>query len=91
MQQTETTFNRLTLKAILLAEITRLKFGAGFSMTNPKIERIARHNFAIIAGIKKSSSAHQYISAIKKVYVQNNLVEDFNSCVSKFKLDPVIF
>lgn len=88
---TENTINRLSLKALLLAEITRLKFGSGYSLANPKLERIARHNFAAITNIRKTSSPSDFIKEIGNQYRFNKIEEDFIYTLKKFGLDAVNF
>lgn len=87
----EQIINRLTLKTLLLAEITRLKFGSKMSLTNPKIEKIARVNFAEKVGIKPNSKPNTFIAAIGRVYIENKLQQDFDSCLQKFGLNPSEF
>ncbi len=83
--------NALFLKSLLLAEITRLKFGSTASLTNPKIERLARQNFAAQVGIKQSSKPAAFITAIKAVYTDNKMQDSFNDCLQRFKLDAANF
>ena len=92
--QTVTTYteiNRLELSALFMAEITRFKFGNKASLSNPKLERAARHRFAAIAGIKPNSPASIYLQAIREVYKDNGLLAEFNARIEKFKLSPDYF
>lgn len=88
---TEQTINRLFLKSLLLAEITRYKFGAGYSLTNPKVEKNARYSFAEIVGIKKTAKPDVFIKAIGSVYADNQQIADFQGTLSRFKLDASLF
>lgn len=84
--------NTLFLKSLLLAEITRHKFGKeGMSLTNPTIERNARHQFAAIVGIKPTSRPAVFINAIGKVYENNNLWNQFDETLTRFKLNSLDF
>lgn len=79
--------NRLELSTLFLAEITRLKFGKnGMSLTNPKIEKAARHRFAALVGIKPNSDPKTYLQAIKLVYIDNKLENEFNARLLKFNV-----
>lgn len=85
----ETTINRLFLMTLLLAEITRLKFkGQGMSLTNPKIERQARHTFAAMVGIPERSKPSKFLDAIKAVYNDNGMLDKFYSHLLNFKINP---
>ncbi len=89
---TTTTINTLFLKSLLLAEITRHKFGKdGMSLTSPAIERNARHQFAAMAGIKPTSRPAVFINAIGKVYEDNNLWASFDETLTRFKLNSLDF
>lgn len=84
--------NTLFLKSLLLAEITRHKFGKeGMSLTNPTIERNARHQFAVMAGIKSTSRPAVFINAIGKVYEDNGIWSDFDQTLTRFKLNSLDF
>lgn len=86
------TVNRLFLASLLLAEITRHKFGKeGMSLTHPSIERNARKEFAQLSGIPFKSQPKQYLTAIGKVYAENNMSEYFETTLTKFKLNPTDF
>ena len=87
-----TEINSMFLHTLLLAEITRFKFGKdGMSLTRPTIERNARHSFAAAAGIKKTSKPEVFISSIKQVDIDNGMQDRFNDVLTRFKLDSANF
>ena len=88
----QTTIDRLFLKSLLLAEITRHKFGKdGISLTSPTIERNARKSFALVVGINPSSKPSVFINAIGKIYEDNGLFTSFIETLNRFKLNHLDF
>ena len=74
--------NYLTLVTLLMAELLRRKKN-GMSLTNPKIERDARHRFADAVGINRRSSADVYIAEIGRVMADNGYKDRFDDLVRK--------
>lgn len=84
--------NTIWLFTLLLAEITRFKFGReGMSLTNPAIERQARHSFAKMVDISPRSQAKVYLSQLKRVYIENGFEDKFNKTMERFKLNSTDF
>ena len=74
--------NYLTLVTLLMAELVRKKKN-GMSLTNPKIERNARHIFADAVGINRKSSADVYIAEIGRAMADNGYKDRFDDLVRK--------
>lgn len=87
--QTGKPVNSLWLKTLLLAEITRFKYGKTMSLTNPTIERNARHQFAAMVGIKPRSTAQVYLRELKRAYTENNILQSFEDTCKRLGVDTV--
>lgn len=84
-----TNFDRLFLVTLLMAEITRLKFGKQkFTLTNPKIESAARLRFAEAAGFYWKSPAKVFLQHLRRVFEENKLLEKFEATMKRFDLNP---
>lgn len=88
----ESTINAYFLHTLLLAEITRLLYGKEkMSLTNPKIEKMARHEYAAKAGIAPNSKPTVFLSSLKLVYADNDLQDKFTDTLKRFKLNATDF
>lgn len=78
--------NRLQLKALMLSVITELKFG------QPLDRRAAgpKKQFKQMVGLGARASNKAVLKAIGDVYKANNLEEDFNACIAKFKAEKYL-
>lgn len=81
----KSTINRLTLKALLLSEITRLKFGR--ALQSPKADLNTRKIYGPQIGVKFNAKPAVFIAAIRQIYADNGLMDDFDQTLQRFKIN----
>jgi len=79
--------NRLTLKMLLLDTIGKLKHGTEMELTRNITQ--ARVQFKKAVGLPKNASAEQLFNALCTVYIDNNLKDELNQTLQRFKLKTI--
>ena len=74
--------NRLQLTALLLNEITFLKFGQDLAPNAKGFRKAFKEAF----GLKKNATALDVIVALGKTYKENQMEQEFWDKINKFKI-----
>lgn len=82
----ETNVNRLVLKAVLLDMVTFIKFGRHLA---PNWQS-GKNQVCNACGLNFNAHPKTVIKAIKKIYIDNKLEDDFNATMQRMKAENLI-
>lgn len=79
--------NFLTIHALLLDTITKLKFGTDAGLTRNNISAKARNEFKKLRGLPKNASTKVLFNNLCEVYIENKQEEKLRNTLKRFNLE----